>query len=1004
MIIYFEILCGVVALLLALYYYNKSTYDFWTKRGVRGPQPLPFLGNTKDIMLAKVPVAVYLKELYDKYQNEPMIGLYMKQNPVLVLNDADFIKDVLIRDFSKFADRGFNVHEKTEPLSPHLFNLEAERWRPLRSKLSPIFTSGKLKDMFPLIIECSKSLEKYLDKVVAKEEPAEVRELTARFTTDVIGSCAFGIDMNALSEEDSEFRRVGRKVFAVNLENILRFKMKQYMPKIYDLLGYIVPENKYSPFFTKIVRDTIKYRKEHNISRPDFINMLIQLQEHPEKLSNIELTDSLLTAQAFVFFAAGFETSSSTMSNALYELARNQEVQNKLREEIREYFAKNNGELKYDEIKEMKYLDKVFRETLRKYPAGPMLLRKATSDYTFEGTNITIPKGTMIWIPIFAIHRDSQVYPNPDVFDPERFSDEAIATRHPMHYLPFGDGPRNCIGARFAVSQTKVGLITILRNHKVDVCDKTMIPYEFHPGAFLLAPKRGIYLRITKRLLTTNMADYFQLLGGIALVFFALYYYFTSTFDFWKSRGVPGPEPIVALGNAKDSLLKKLHTGVILKNIYNEYKNEPVIGIFMSRKPVLVVRDLDLVKDVLIKDFSVFDDRGNNIPQKMEPLSLNIFNFEPERWRPLRMKLSPVFTSGKLKEMFPLIVECANQLEKYLEQVVEKNEPREVREIAAKYTIDVIGSCAFGINMNALSNEESEFRRMGREAFSTHPLRLLKLTIRELAPGLFNLLGYVLPRTKITKFFTRVISETINYREQNNIVRPDFVNILMELKKHPDKLPNLELTDSILAAQAFLFFAAGFETSSTTIGHALYEMALNPDMQDKLRQEIKESFVKTNGEFKYEDVKQMRYLDKVFKETLRKYPPGTALQRKCNRNYTFNGTKVSIPKNTTVFIPVYAIHFDPNIYPNPEVFDPERFNDEAVAARHPISFLPFGNGPRNCIGARFAVYQTKIGLIKMLKNFRVDVCEKTIIPYESDPKSLILGPKGGIYLRINKLF
>lgn len=85
-------------------------------------------------------------------------------------------------------------------------------------------------------------------------------------------------------------------------------------------------------------------------------------------------------------------------------------------------------------------------------------------------------------------------------------------------------------------------------------------------------------------------------------------------------------------------------------------------------------------------------------------------------------------------------------------------------------------------------------------------------------------------------------------------------------------------------------------------------------------------------------------------ETLRKYPPGTLLRRKNNEDYTFNGTKVTIPKGTGVFIPVFAIHHDPSIYPEPETFNPERFNEDAVATRHAMTYLPFGDGPRNCIG------------------------------------------------------
>ena len=174
-----------------------------------------------------------------------------------------------------------------EPLSPHLFNLEAERWRPLRTRLSPVFTSGKLKEMFPLILECSEHLEEYLEKLVAKGEPVECRELTAKYTTDVIGSCAFGIETNALSDKESEFRRMGRMVFAVNFYQILRFRIRQAMPWFYNLLGYVLPPAEITTFFTKVIVDTMKYRNENNIVRPDFVNMLLELKKHPDKLENI---------------------------------------------------------------------------------------------------------------------------------------------------------------------------------------------------------------------------------------------------------------------------------------------------------------------------------------------------------------------------------------------------------------------------------------------------------------------------------------------------------------------------------------------------------------------------------------------------------------------------------------------------------------------------------------------------------------------------------------------
>ncbi|XP_024876802.1 cytochrome P450 6A1-like, partial [Temnothorax curvispinosus] len=406
--------------------------------------------------------------------------------------------DILIKDFSTFANRGIPTFKKADPLSQHLVALEPKRWRPLRTRLSPVFTSGKLKEMFSLISECADHLVQYMEKVTSRDEPVECRELTAKYTTDTIGSCAFGIEMNALSDEDSEFRKMGRKLFKPTWKSILRFRMRQMFPRLYELSAYVLPQTEVTKFFTRVIVETMDYRETNNITRHDFVDTLRDLKKHPDKLGDIELTDSLIAAQAFVFFAAGFETSSTTISNALYELALNKKIQDNLREEIDEVYKKHGRDLTYDNIKKMDYLDKVFKETLRKYPPATLLRRESMSSYTFNGINVSIPKSQQIWIPIYAIHRDPDIYPKPDVFNPERFDEETVRSRHPMAYLPFGDGPRNCIGARFAVYQSKVGLVKILRNYKVETCEKTPIPYVNDPKAVVLTPKGGLHLKIIK--------------------------------------------------------------------------------------------------------------------------------------------------------------------------------------------------------------------------------------------------------------------------------------------------------------------------------------------------------------------------------------------------------------------------------------------------------------------------------------------------------------------------
>lgn len=142
--------------------------------------------------------------------------------------------------------------------------------------------------MFPLIAECAGNLEKYLDKAVEKGVPVvECRDLAAKFTTDVIGSCAFGISMNALEDENSEFRRMGKRIFAPNLKQTIRESCRRFVPSLFKVIGYFLRMTEMNNFFINLTRDTMEYRKTNNITRPDFIHLLMQLKEHPEKMEDV---------------------------------------------------------------------------------------------------------------------------------------------------------------------------------------------------------------------------------------------------------------------------------------------------------------------------------------------------------------------------------------------------------------------------------------------------------------------------------------------------------------------------------------------------------------------------------------------------------------------------------------------------------------------------------------------------------------------------------------------
>nr|CAD7580955.1 unnamed protein product [Timema californicum] len=209
------------------------------------------------------------------------------------------------------------------------------------------------------------------------------------------------------------------------------------------------------------------------------------------------------------------------------------------------------------------------------------------------------------------------------------------------------------------------------------------------------------------------------------------------------------------------------------------------------------------------------------------------------------------------------------------------------------------------------------------------------------------------------------------------------------------------MTDTLLAAQCFVFFLAGFETSATTISCCLHELAVNPDIQERLRKEVDTVLIKHGGQITYEALQDLKYMDAVVYETLRKYPPAGSLTRFCTKDYQIPGTNVNIDKDVKVVIPVYAIHHDPKYYPDPEKFDPERFSTENIKSQPNCTYLPFGEGPRNCMGLRFGLMQVKVGLTALLSKYKFSVCEKTSIPVTFCPISFITLWPRDIHLKIS---
>lgn len=355
-----------------------------------------------------------------------------------------------------------------------------------------------------------------------------------------------------------------------------------------------------------------------------------------------------------------------------------------------------------------------------------------------------------------------------------------------------------------------------------------------------------------------------DLISGIVLILISIctfvYGFFKYSFGHWKSRNIPYLEPSIPFGNVK-GIGKSIHLSMLMKSMYDKLKptGAKLGGVFFIVRPVAILLDLDLIKSVLVKDFSNFDQRDLYYNEKDDPLSAHMFSVEGEKWRKLRSKLTPTFTSGKMKFMFPTIVGVGERFSNCLMEISQHNDQVEIKEVLARFTTDVIGTCAFGIECNSLSDPNSEFRRYGHLAFVSRNGAVIGACVNAYK-NLARKLGMKLFHDDVTSFFMKAVHDTVEYREKNNINRNDFMDILIKLKNQETKDKEKLITMNELAAQAFLFFLAGFETSSSALTFCTYELALNPDIQSKARQIINAAF-KKHGEFTYEMMMDMPYID-----------------------------------------------------------------------------------------------------------------------------------------------
>ncbi|XP_069581470.1 cytochrome P450 3A40-like [Brachyistius frenatus] len=488
----------IVITLIAVYGY--APYGFFKKLGIPGPKPLPFIGTFLEYRQG---LHIFDTKCYQKYGK--IWGFYDGRQPMLGIMDTAMIKTILVKEcystFTNRRDMGLNG-----PLQDAVSIAEDEEWRRIRSILSPSFTSGRLKEMYTIMLKHSSNLIKSLHKKVEADEVIEVKEVFGPYSMDVVTSTAFSVDIDSINHPSDPFVTNIKKMVKFNFLNPLIV-----LVVLFPFLGPILDKMEVSVFPTEVMNffysflKTIKSdrNKNEHKRRVDFMQLMVDSQRESDKTDTNSykgLTDHEILSQAMIFIFAGYETSSTSLCFLAYNLATHPHIQKTLQEEIDETFPEK-GQPTYDALMQMEYLDMVLNESMRLYPIGNRLER--ISKASVEVNSVTIPKGTGIMVPVYTLHRDPTLWSEPEAFKPERFSKENKDNIDPYAYLPFGAGPRNCIGMRFALLMMKLVVVEVLQNFTFVTCKETEIPMELAIDGFT-TPKNPIKLKLEPR---TTAAD-----------------------------------------------------------------------------------------------------------------------------------------------------------------------------------------------------------------------------------------------------------------------------------------------------------------------------------------------------------------------------------------------------------------------------------------------------------------------------------------------------------------
>lgn len=438
---------------------------------------VPFIAAL--VRMTKNPIANWPRAMYEEDFYTPVKGFI---SPVINVIHPDAVRAVCL-DHHADAPKADAMKRLLGPgLGDALLTADGAHWRWQRQATAPAFRHDRLQSMVPMMIRAGEAAAQFLANR-PHNSVVDVTHVTTQATFDVILDSMFKGDPEFDVESFTNEIRQPKSNFG-------SFSILAYLRTPLWVRDFLFPKSRRSRLaLRQAVLDMIARRNAHGEKRGDLYDLL-QDASDPEtgrKMDKETLRDNLLT-----FVAAGHETTALAVAWALLMVASHRPTKLRIQEELDRVIGE--GPLSPQMISRLTFTKQVVQETLRLYPSAPVLARQIKNPITVCGHRLR--KNRIALIPIFAIHRHTKWWSDPDRFDPDRFTPENIGKQHRFAYLPFGAGPRICIGGTFAMLESIAILAAIL--HKIDV--KPEAGHTPMPTLRVtLQPEGGIRLHVRTR-------------------------------------------------------------------------------------------------------------------------------------------------------------------------------------------------------------------------------------------------------------------------------------------------------------------------------------------------------------------------------------------------------------------------------------------------------------------------------------------------------------------------